>query len=106
MIEASLKAGYYNAVSNEKAITKTGGMLLTAISAFVLLGALCSMQKAHEASRQLEVLQSIEYHIKNDAGTRDSSEWLRAEPENTAKEMPKTNAGNVSELQQDQETSE
>ena len=37
IVEASLKAGYYNAVSNEKTITMVGSILLFFISAYVLI---------------------------------------------------------------------
>lgn len=59
IVEASLKAGYYNAVSNEKTITYTGGMLLLFLSVFTFIFALCSIQKNKAEGDKIQILNRI-----------------------------------------------
>ncbi len=64
IVEASLKAGYYNAVSDEKAITKVGGLTLLFISIFTFLASLCSVERCLSEDRKLSILQSIAVNTK------------------------------------------
>lgn len=59
MIEASLKAGYYAAVSTEKTLTLTGGLLLIFGSVFTLFAAIIGIQKAAENSHLISQLELI-----------------------------------------------
>ena len=63
-MEASLKAGYYNAVSDEKAITKVGGLTLLFVSIFTFLASLCSVERCLSEDKKLGILQSIAVNTK------------------------------------------
>ena len=65
LIEASLKAGYYNAVSNEKTITYVGGILLLFTSIFTFFAGINSLVKCSTDQKQLEILQEISHNTKN-----------------------------------------
>ena len=65
MIEASLKAGYYNAVSNQKVITFVSGLLLLFISVLSLLFSFISIQKCVSSAKQIELLESIERNTRS-----------------------------------------
>jgi hypothetical protein len=59
IIEASLKAGYYNAVATEKITAEVGGYLLLFISIFVMLLSACSLEKCIDSGKQLDAIKQI-----------------------------------------------
>ena len=64
IVEASLKAGYYNAMVLKKTLNIVGGVLLLFISVFFGLSCASAQAKADEEARRLEVLKEIAKNTK------------------------------------------
>jgi hypothetical protein len=86
MIEASLKAGHYAAVSNEKATTRMGGFLLLFGSIFTFFAGMTIEYKAVDEKKALELLNTISYTLSKTKD--DKSQEVACEKRETILSSP------------------